>query len=117
MISEVRNKPSVFGHLETACRWFEAYETGCSSPYAYWALQYGDDKSIGIHLEVMCWSHNILRQMIVHDWPWLKNEAKKMGATTLFAANKNYQDERWPKLIKHFGFPKPQVLALSVQEV
>lgn len=114
MINEVDKCPDVFDKIPQG-KWYELIlENG--DQYGWFAFQCDTPGTIGVHLEVMAWAPSVLRQMLL-DWDELKKIAREMGAKDLYAANKNYKDKRWARLIKHFGFRKVSIIALSYQEV
>jgi len=68
------------------------------------------------HSENLRWSHNIAKSM-KKDWEWLKNWCREKGIIELVASNSDIGDKRWPKYIRLFGFPEPQLVSVSKQEL
>ena len=113
MVIEVMDRPVPFKHIATTSRWYELVDD--KGVFGYMALK-EELPAVGLHLEILRWSHNVLKTMI-EDWQWVLHVVRQMGATNIYATNPNYKDRRWAKLLKHFGFPEPKVMALTVMEV
>lgn len=114
MVVETPFSPKAFAYIKVPCRWFElSYDGG--KVYGWLALQ-PEPPNVGVHLQMRQWSPSIAKQMIA-DWPLIVDCARRLGGRLLWAANENYTDKRWPKLIRHFGFPEPRVVSLSMQEI
>ena len=118
MIVAMINKPDkIFDHLSDEAKyyWFEISDLLGPAYYVGIGTIKGQ-KEAAIHFEVLRWSVDILRGMKQH-WPFVVAFAKHLGCSALVAANWEYLDKRWPKLIKHFGFPQPKIMAISQQEI
>jgi hypothetical protein len=114
MICFLPEKPAkVFDHLDDHHMWIQGHDG--NGPYGYVAIKFEGDKAV-IHLELVRWAKCIMYRLLV-DWEAILNTCRLKGAKTLVAANYNYTDPRWPKLIRHFGFPEPEIMALSHREV
>lgn len=79
--------------------------------YAYVALEY-NRPAVAVHFEVARFSPSILRSMRV-DWQGVKSHLERRGITYIVAANNNWQDTRWPKMLKHFGFESTKLIRFS----
>ncbi len=114
MVVETENKPDCFSHLPDKCRWFDAFlENG--EQYGCFAL-HKDEGSVGVHLEISKWSIAVMKELKRERFAIIR-EAKRMGVNYIYAVNKNYKDKLWGRFIRHFGFPKPDIIALSSQEI
>jgi hypothetical protein len=112
MISLV-SRPECFDYLAKIHLWVKAEDE--DGVYCYVGLRF--EGPVGnVHLRVKRWSRGVLRSM-QSDWPEVLEICRRNGAKHLVAANEDYEDKRWPKLIQKFGFPKPQVISTSVMEL
>lgn len=115
MIKDTNVMPSCFESIRMECRILRlCMQNG--EQYGWGALQ-RDVPNMGVHLNVYRWSPAVLKQMKLDFEAVIVPMAKEMGAKTMYAVNKDYLDARWPKLIRHFGFPKPEIMALSSRKV
>ena len=105
----------------------EGYFTKLPDHYMWYELTYKNETYcyVGIeiisiwasfHTHVLKWSHNIAKELH-YDWKELKFISRSFGATQAIASNDDLDDARWPKFIKMFGFPEPQKIYLSKQEL
>ena len=115
MIVELGTRPAVFWNIEPDGNRFLSLHLDNGTQYGLLALE-SFGTNVNVHLEVFYWTPRVLKRMIA-DWPKVVAIAVDMGAICLLAINRNYNDKRWPKLIKHFGFPQPATVAISHQEV
>ena len=69
-----------------------------------------------IHTEITRWSHKIARSL-KEDWKEIKEMCIREGATQAIASNDDIEYDRWPKFIRLFGFPEPQPVLMSKQEL
>jgi hypothetical protein len=116
MIRVLKEKPECFKHVTREAIYIEAYND--KGPYAYVMLEF-DYTVAGFHLEVIRWSHRILKEM-KHDWIEVLDMCRDRGANKLMAQNTAMDDQRWPRFIKHFGFPEPMpvmISAVPIEEV
>lgn len=115
MIEELDTRPEdIFDpRIDDSHHWLRMHLNGVT--YAYIALKIVGEES-AIHLEFQSWSKSILKELLA-DWENILYACKKAGATSIIAANPDYEDKRWPKFIKHFGFPKPDIIAISKQPI
>lgn len=107
----------VFDHIGTAedHYWFEVSDIDGIALYVSLGRIKGSRLG-NVHLEVLRWSSTILKGMMVL-WPTIVALAGHIGCHSLIAANWDYEDKRWPKLIKHFGFPEPKIMSISQQDI
>ena len=86
-----------------------------SKVVAYFGIHIINDIA-SLHLEVLHWSASTCK-MLIKDWEVIKRYIKILGCSRVVVSTPNNNDIRWPKLIKLFGFPKPEVITLSTLEV
>ena len=115
MIKELKSRLDVMfdAELDGDHHWLMGFND--DGTYAYSALKI-EGKEAVIHLNVIRWNKGILKEMLA-DWEEILYACRNAGATSIIAANKDYLDKRWPKLIKYFGFDKPTIVAISKQEI
>lgn len=114
MIRKIKTKPEkVFDHLPDNYDWYELYYNG--TLYAHIGIDICYDIA-SFHMNVDVWSHNIKKEL-VYDWKTLKLICKNRGVNFLVASNSNLEDPTWVKFIKMFGFPEPEYMAISKQEL
>jgi hypothetical protein len=80
-------------------------------PAAYLALDY-NLPAVAVHFEVLRWSKEILREMVA-GWPTVLEHIRSKGCVQVVACNNNITDQRWPKMLAHFGFAPPQIVSVS----
>ena len=68
--------------------------------------------AVAVHFEVSRFSPSILKSMKI-DWQGVKSHLERRGVTYIVAANNDWQDERWPKMLKHFGFKGTKIIRFS----
>ena len=110
----VCEKPECFNQLEGDFIYFEGY---CDFPYVYGAVSFNG--KIGyLHLEVIKWSHNILKRMIV-DWDIFKNIIKKNGVKHLIITKKGTLSENrgYVKFLSKMGLSSPQEILIGEYEI
>lgn len=114
MIIQATEKPSgYFEKLPDHYLWFNLFDE--NGTYAYIGIEV-IDKWASFHTHITRWSHGIAKSLKM-DWKELVLICKKLGATVAIASNDDMNDTRWPKFIKLFGFPKPQPVLISKQEI
>ena len=93
---------------------FEGYD---DKPYVYAAISPTPPNAI-IHLEVVRWSHNILKKLIV-DWDILKKTMKNNGIETVAITKMgNLKDnEAYVKFLAWMGLPEPYEILIANYEI
>lgn len=115
MIEELGNRnDGVFDkELDDDHQWLKLFND--EGDYAYVAIQIIGHEAL-IHLNIVRWNKGTLKDGLA-DWQNILYACKNAGVSSLIAANKNYEDKRWAKLIKYFGFEQPLILAVSKQKI
>ena len=115
MIQELDSRPpGVFDErLDDDHHWIRAFNA--DYVYCYLALKIEKEVAV-VHLEMRRWNKTVLKEMLA-DWEKILYACRNAGATSLTAANPDYLDKRWPKLIKHFGFDEPEIISVSTQKI
>lgn len=115
MIRAIKKPDKHFDHLGDgkSWTWFVVYynDTVC----AYVGVEVVGSLA-AIHVKVFKWNHNVLK-VWREDWAFVKNFCKTRGANTMVASNTDMEDTVWPKFIEMFGFPSPQKVLISNQEI
>ncbi len=115
MIYSLRNKPTgIFEHLQGRHDWIMAFND--DGPYGYMAINMDGQGSAAFHVHMLRWGAMVFKEL-KKDWPLVKRFCRANECYQLVASNLNISDERWPKFIKYFGFPEPQLIWMSVQRV
>lgn len=114
MLRILKARPEgLFEQTGPSAIFFEGYDD--NGTYGYTAIEFIIDNA-SMHLEVVRWSHGILKKMI-EDWKTIKMLCEFHNCKRILASQPDTTDTRWPKLIKHFGFPQPKAVLVSRQEV
>lgn len=114
MIKEIKNKPKkVFDHLDDNLHWYGLYYKDFL--YAHVGIDIYHDVA-SFHVDVKVWNHHIYKEL-TRDWEELKTICRDRGVKILLASNKEIENSKWIKFIKMFGFPEPENVALSKQEL
>ena len=106
-------RPDEMSHIPNDHNFFEVIYK--EKPCAYMALSFVGN-TVAVHLKVVKWSHQT-KKVMLSDWEDIKKVLRSRGYQTIIAANEDYQDARWPKFIKHFGFQEPRLIAVSTQNI
>ena len=106
--------PEFFDHLTTITFWVKTSNN--KGPYAYCAFNMDGRGSAAVHYHSLRWSSGVAKSLPV-DWEVMKGFLKANNCKKIVASYADIEDTRWPKFIKHLGFPEPQLIALSVQEI
>ena len=110
----LKNKPDgFFKKLPDHYIWLELYDN--KGTYGYCGVEIIVPWA-SIHTEITRWSHKVARSLI-EDWKEIKEICRFGGATQAIASNDDMQDDRWFKFIRLFGFPEPQPVLISKQEL
>ena len=116
MVKRLSNRPKGYFkqvHNEDNFIWFALYYK--KEICAYTAIEVLG-LFASIHTEIIKWNHNIAR-VLKADWEELKFICKRHGVKEVVASNNDVEDKRWPKFIKIYGFPKPEPILVSRQEI
>jgi len=97
------------------CAWHELTVDRTGEIYAWLGVHIVEDQA-GIHAIFKRSIVGIFRQ-VEKDWKNLRWALKDYGVKSMVASNPNVQDKRWPKLIKKFGFPEPEMVWMATMEV
>ena len=94
----------------------EAYDD--SGVYAYFGLDISTPGWAALHLEVLRFSHSVLRKMIV-DWELVKTIVKRVGVEKVVASNEGVLGDhgKWARFIGYFGFEDITEIVTSIQEI
>lgn len=115
MIYHLRNKPpGIFEHLQGKHDWLMTFND--DGPYGYMAIDMDGRGMAAIHVYPIRWGREVLKDTL-RDWKYIKRFLKANKCHRIVASNPDIKDKRWPKFIKYFGFPEPQLVWMSVQEV
>ena len=108
-------KPDVFKDLGEFY-WIEAYDK--DGAYAYVAIDFRVEKTAIIHLEVLKFSHRILKSLVA-DWEGIKHICKQNDVKTVAAARTGTIEEHrtWVKFIRWFGFIDVKQIVNAIQEI
>ena len=113
MVKYLSNKPwHHLGDLEN-CYWLELAKTG--KVYAYVAIKQADETA-NIHVEVVEWSHNIMKEAL-EDWQTVKRYCKQLGIKTIFVPGQKTLSSTWPRFVKLFGFSSVERILIAKQEI
>ena len=113
MIKQLPNKPQHYlGELEN-CHWIEG--TKDDIIYGYVAIKQADETA-NIHMEIIKWSHNIMREALI-DWENVKGLCKHLGIKTIFVPGQQEIDSTWTKFVKLFGFSDIEQILIAKQEI
>lgn len=109
------DKPDVFNNCD-AFYYIKGFDN--NGVYAYMAIDFRLKKSAILHLEVIRFSHEILKQLI-GDWEGIKqilkeNEVKTIAATRLGTTEEH---KTWLKFIRWFGFNDIKQQVTAIQEI
>jgi len=115
MIVHIHNKPSCFNHLEQAGYQYYMSATEAEDICCFAILKQHEEAMI--HLEMLGKFTKSNYEIMSQDFHFVLDLCEKMQCKRLVAINKEYEDPKWPKFIKLFGFPEPTVLAVSAREV
>ncbi len=113
MINKLTYRPEEMKHLFADNVFFAVSDE--NGVYCYVALGLKHNEGL-VHINVLRWSKTV-RKAILMDWELILKYCRAHGCKRLTAANDDYQDKRWPKFIKLFGFPPPRIIALAQREV
>lgn len=100
---------------EFQCAWFKCIIDRTNEVYGWVGVGLVHDHA-ALHLIFNRSMTGVYRQA-KKDWDELKRLLKTYGVKKLVATNENIKDDRWPKLLKMFGFPKPRNIWISSKEV
>jgi len=114
MIIQATEKPKgYFTKLPDHYLWFDLFDE--HGTYAYVGIEIIDIWA-SFHTHIIRWSHCIAKSLKL-DWEELVFLCKEKGVKIAVASNEDMNDTRWPKFIKLFGFPEPQTVLISKQEL
>jgi hypothetical protein len=103
-------RPECFKKIESDLLCFNGYDD--NGIYGYLGLDFMPDGLVMVHLEVTCFSHTVLKNLL-EDWRQCKEIMRNCGVKQVFTTREGTVEEHitWLKFIKHFGFlnPRPQV--------
>ena len=113
MLTVLKDRPSVF---EDAAVNDPVYLQGedAGGIYGYMLLNFNKDKC-AVHLTVLRWGASVLKEMKA-DWEKVKLLCRERGCTELFAVNQD-ENDKWYKLLGHFGFKDYIETRVYYQEV
>jgi hypothetical protein len=107
-------RPQCFEKLEDDFMYFEGYDT---EPYVYAAISFHPPNAY-MHLEVIRWSHNILKNLIV-DWSILKKIIKENGVNiiTITKPGTLAENEAFVKFLNRLGLSQPHEILIAAYEI
>ena len=107
-------RPQCFEKLEEDFVYFEGYDT---KPYVYAAISFYPPMAY-MHLEVIRFSHNILKRMIV-DWDLLKKVIRENGVNTVTITKPGTLDSNksYIKFLKKLGLSQPHEILIGTYEI
>jgi hypothetical protein len=107
--------PECFNDLEDGFIFVEAFNKQCI--YAYLALLI-EPPSCVFHLEVVKFTHNILKHLYV-DWDLLKSILKKNGVNKIMITKEGLLSENatYCKFLRKFGLPAPSQIMIAAYEI
>jgi len=119
VLRKLENKPEkVFDDIpeDHKCDWYESHDKrGC---FGHVALHFYDENNCAeVHLSIHRWTLETARISRHLGMQEIVNVCKKKGVSMMVATNENVDDQRWPKLLKMMGWPKPELVYVSVMGV
>jgi len=113
VLKVLKDKPSVF---KDAAVNDPVYLQGedAEGIYGYMLLNFSNDKC-AVHLTVLRWGASILKEMKA-DWEKVKLLCRERGCKELFAINQD-ENDKWYRLLGHFGFTNYTEARVYSQEV
>jgi len=117
MIKLLKERPKETLHIEEpgSCAWHELSIDKTGDVYGWIGVCIIEDQA-GLHL-VFSGSIIGVYNQAQKDFKGLKRALRDYGVTSIVASNPNTEDKRWPKLIKNFGFPEPELVYISTMEI
>lgn len=106
-------QPKAFEGMDPdGCRWMSGSDE--DGVYCWIAVKLKADEG-QVHLQVVRWSHNILKKL-TRDWRHVLKYCYLRGCRQMTAVS-TPDDPKWERFIKHFGFPGPINILCSTMEV
>ena len=113
MLISVENQPSCFNHLPKHYNWYGLYYK--KELYGYIGLEVVGNVA-SFHTNIKKWTIETSKELH-KDWDRLKSLCRKRNVKIAIASNANTNDKKWVKFIKMFGFPEPELVWISQQEI
>jgi hypothetical protein len=118
MLEYIDYKPKCLEYIKDDMICFKSsysVNSKASQVYMYIGIQIFNEKC-SLHIDVSRWNHKAYRE-ILYDWECLKKYLIKQGIKKAIASFAEIESKNWPKFIKLFGFPEPNQILISEQEL
>lgn len=115
MVSILSQKPSIFNRSEVGDTYYEMYDD--AGPYGYACLNFFYPPVAILHVELVRFSHTILKKIVKTDWPYCVEQCHKNNCTIVSVDKEGELESNrsWIKFVRHFGFERFTQYTASVQ--
>ena len=113
MIRQIENKPEILEYVKDDFVYFELLDE--KGLYGYMALRRLEDRA-DIHMEIIRWSHNVLKHMKTSWLPEFKRMCRINGVKEV-VGRQGGQDKKFGKFAQYLGFCKPEFVQMTRMEI